>query len=180
MNSNEMNPMSEMNDTAVRNLQRYLRRLGEETYEGDAILPVPVDGIFDTRTEEALSAFQRIYGLPVTGRADRVTWELLFAEYLRLTELDEVARVDLFPKTPENYVTHLGEESAFVLLVQWLLTEIAVAYDGLEPPSPSGVYDEATEAAVREFQAAQGLPTTGLVDRRTYNRLIRAYEFYAK
>lgn len=171
---------SEINDTAVRNLQRYLRRLSYETYEGDAIPPVPVDGIFDTRTEEALSAFQRIYGLPVTGRADLVTWELLFAQYLRLSEEDDAVRVDLFPSTPENYVTTRGEESAFVLLVQWLLSELAVAYDFSVPITPNGVYDEATEAVVREFQALQGLTPTGLVDRRTYRRIARDYEIYAK
>ena len=171
---------AEMNSRAVENLQRYLRRLSYETYEGDAIPPVPVDGIFDTRTEEALSAFQRIYGLPVTGRADRTTWELLFAEFLRLSDEDEVVRVDLFPSTPADYVTRRGEQSAFVLLVQWLLSEIEVVYDFLPPVTPSGIYDETTEAAVREFQRIHMLPPTGLLDRRTYNRLIREYELYAK
>ena len=171
---------AEMNSRAVENLQRYLRRLSYETYEGDAIPPVPVDGIFDTRTEEALSAFQRIYGLPVTGRADRTTWELLFAEFLRLSDGDEVVRVDLFPSTPADYVTRRGEQSAFVLLVQWLLSEIEVVYDFLPPVTPSGIYDETTEAAVREFQTIHGLPPTGLLDRRTYNRLIQEYELYAK
>ena len=171
---------SEINSNAVRNLQRYLRRLSEESYEGDAIPTVPVDGIFDTRTEEALSAFQRIYGLPVTGRADLATWNLLFAEYVRLSEEDEIARVDLFPRAPANYVTARGEESAFVLLLQWLLIELSVAYDFSVVPTPSGVYDAPTEAAVREFQTIQGLPPTGLVDRRTYNRLVQEYEIVAK
>ncbi len=168
---------AEINRTAIENLQRYLRRL---SYERSEILSPPVDGIFDTRTEEALSAFQRLYSLPVTGRADRVTWELLFAEYVRLSELDEVARVDLFPSTPVGYVAKRGEESAFVLLLQWLLSEITVLYDTLPSVTPSGVYDETTESAVREFQRISGLPPTGELDRRTYNRLIREYEFYAK
>ena len=171
---------AEMNSRAIENLQRYLRRLSYETYEGDAIPPPPVDGIFDTRTEEALSALQRIYGLPVTGRADRATWELLFAEFQRLSDGDEVVRVDLFPSTPADYVTARGEQSAFVLLVQWLLSEIEVVYDFLSPVATTGIYDETTEAAVRKFQEIHGLPPTGLLDRRTYNRLVREYEFYAK
>ncbi len=171
---------AEINRTAVENLQRYLRRLSYESYEGDAIPPVPVDGIFDTRTVDALSAFQRIYGLPVTGRADRESWELLFAEFQRLSDGDEIVRVDLFPKTPQNYAAARGEESAFVLLAQWLLSEIEVVYDFLPPVTPTGIYDEATEAAVREFQTIHALPPTGLLDRRTYNRLVREYEIYAK
>lgn len=171
---------AEMNSRAIENLQRYLRRLSYETYEGDAIPSVPVDGIFDTRTEESLSAFQRIYALPVTGRADRATWELLFAEFQRLSDGDEIVRVDLFPSTPVDYVTARGEQSAFVLLVQWLLSEIEGVYDFLPPVTPTGIYDETTEAAVREFQRIHGLPPTGLLDRMTYNRLIREYELYAK
>jgi len=171
---------AEMNSRAIENLQRYLRRLSYETFEGDAIPTVPVDGIFDRRTEEALSAFQRIYGLPVTGCADRATWELLFSEYLLLSDGDEIVRVDLFPKTPQNYAAARGEQSSFVLLVQWLLSEIEAVYDLLPPVTPTGIYDEATEEAVREFQRLHALPTTGRLDRRTWNRLVREYEIYAK
>ena len=139
----------DLNAIAVENLQRYLRRL---SYEDNHILPPPVDGIFDTATEEALIEFQREYGLPVTGRADRETWELLYAEYERLIqEEDHVERIDLFPSSPEHYVTTIGEESAFILLLQWLLSELSVVYDSLADVKPSGVYDEATAAAVREL-----------------------------
>ena len=42
---------NEINSTAVRNLQRYLRRL---SYNNESIRPVPIDGIFDTETEERI------------------------------------------------------------------------------------------------------------------------------
>ncbi|MBO5938479.1 MAG: peptidoglycan-binding protein [Clostridia bacterium] len=163
------------NDTAVRNLQRYLRRL---SFEENAILPVPIDGIFDTRTEEALMEFQRMYELPVTGRADRGTWDLLFAEYLRLSEEeDRIEAIDLFPKVPPNYVTTLGEESAFILLLQWLLSELLVIYDTLPEFARSGRFDQPTSDAVREFQRIQRIEETGLVDRNTWNRIAREYGF---
>lgn len=167
----------EINTIAVRNLQRYLRRL---SYEDKGIRPVPVDGIFDTETEEALTEFQRAYGLPATGRADRETWELLYAEYTRLTEEeDRVERIDLFPSEPEHYKTTLGEESAFVLLLQWLLSELTAVYDTLPVLTPNGRFDEATSEAVREFQRRNSLEPTGLVDRNTWNRIAREYEFWA-
>ena len=167
----------EINTIAVRNLQRYLRRL---SYENSGIRPVPVDGIFDTETEEALIEFQRAYGLPATGRADRETWELLYAEYTRLSEEeDRVERIDLFPSEPENYTATVGEESAFVLLLQWLLSELSVIYDTLAAVRPTGIYDEATAEAVREFQRQNSIEPTGLVDRTTWNRIAREYEFWA-
>ena len=168
---------SENNDTAVRNLQRYLRRL---SYEDNAILPIPIDGIFDTRTEEALIEFQRAYGLDATGRADKETWDLLFLEYLRLSEeKDRVARVDFFPKTPTNYVTAIGEESAFSLLLQWLLSELSVVYDTLLAPTPNGRFDTQTSEAVLEFQAKNDIEPTGLVDRNTWSRIAEEYERWA-
>ena len=45
-------------------------------YGQDADL-LPIDGVFGTRTEEAVKDFQRIHRLPPDGRVDRVTWNRL-------------------------------------------------------------------------------------------------------
>lgn len=42
---------------------------------------VPVTGDFDEQTENSLSQFQSAYGLPVTGVADRATWDVLYDTY---------------------------------------------------------------------------------------------------
>ena len=158
---------------AVRNLQRYLRRL---SYEENEILPVPVDGIFDTRTEEALTEFQNMMGFSPTGRADESTWNALFAEYERLRrENDRQAFPDFVPKVPPDYVTTRGETGAFITLLQFVLQELGILYDTLPPTSLSGVYDTDTESAVREFQKISRLPVTGLVNRNTWNRLAEEY-----
>lgn len=163
------------NRDAIRNLQRYLRRL---SYEESTIRPVPVDGIFEERTEEALSEFQRLFGLPVTGRADRESFDALFREYERLRRTDRRASIDFFPATPEGYESRLGERSAFVSLLQFLLGELTLIYDAYEPPAPTGVLDEATEEAIRRFQGIHSLPRTGRVDRQTWNRLSEEYKNY--
>ena len=46
---------------AVANLQRYLRQLA---YTSPEIGQVPVDGIFDSATRDALQNYQRLAGLP--------------------------------------------------------------------------------------------------------------------
>lgn len=162
--------------TAVLNLQRYLRRL---SYEKNNILAVPVDGIFDTRTEEALSEFQRMNGLPVTGRADRITWDLLFADYQRLTEeQDRRASPDLFPSTPLRYETTPGEEGLFIHVVQLILNECTVLYDALPLIAVTGIFDAETEEAVRIFQQINELEESGRVDRHTWNRMSEEYNRY--
>ena len=161
---------------AVRNLQRYLRRL---SYEQKTILPPPVDGIFDSRTAEALSEFQRLYGLPVTGRSDRLTHDTLFEEYLRLTSLqDERVDLDLFPSSPPSYVTTLGERNSFITILQWLVNELRVVYDALPPLSLSGIMDDATSEALQIYQQIHGFPITGQLDRPLWNQLVRDYNQY--
>lgn len=163
-------------DQAVRNLQRYLRRLSDEE---KTILPPPIDGIFDSRTAEALSEFQRLYGLPVTGRSDRLTHDLLFEEYLRLTRLrDEQVNPDFFPSAPPGYVTTPGERNSFIVILQWLINELGVVYDALPSLALSGMMDAATSEALRIYQKIQGIPPTGQLDRSLWNQLARDYNQY--
>ena len=158
-------------------LQRYLRRLSDEYI---SILPVPIDGIFDTQTEAALIAFQTVFALPATGRADRATWDTLFEEYSRLgREEDRRVFPDFFPRTPEDYVTRLGEDHAFITLLRFMLNELRIAYDTIPPVSSTGVYNDELVRAVAEFQRISGIEQTGQVDRNTWSRLSEEYNNYA-
>lgn len=161
---------------AVQNLQRYLRRL---SYENNDILPVPVDGIFDTQTEAALSEFQKMNGLPVTGVADAETWNRLFEEYTRLRiEDDRHVPLDFFPSVPEHYEPVDGERHAFISLLQFMLGELSLVYDAYAVPTVNGMYDTETAEAVAVFQKIQGLPPTGRLNRHTWNRLSEEYRNY--
>ncbi len=164
------------NRDAIRNLQRYLRRV---SYEDNRIIPVPIDGVFDDRTEEALLAFQGKMNLPKTGRADEETWNLLFSEYDRLKkEQDLRVPIDFFPPSPENYESVPGERGAFITLLQFMLGELTLVYDAYSPPPLTGVFDEDTEEALLRFQAIHGLPPTGRLNRNTWNRLSEEYRNY--
>ena len=97
-------PKSEQsrNDSdAIRNLQTYLREL---SYVEKRIPPVPIDGIYGSATRTAIEAFQAIHRIPVTGTVDQRTWELLYAEYLRV--LAEHHRpMGIFPFPHEHSIT---------------------------------------------------------------------------
>ena len=56
----------------VRILQSYLDYIAQSIPE---IPPVSPTGYFGPRTQEAVEAFQRLYGLPVTGYVEAVTWD---------------------------------------------------------------------------------------------------------
>ncbi len=158
---------------AIRNLQRYLRHL---SYFNEEIGEVPIDGIFGTDTEAAIRAFQESEGLPVTGRADRETWERLFEVYTASVESKRPPRaISHFPQIPENYTVEVGEVQFLVSIIQNALQELSVIYDGIEDVPQTGAYDERTAEAVRVFQDIVGLPPTGAVDRTTWNALADAY-----
>ncbi|MEE1160928.1 MAG: peptidoglycan-binding protein, partial [Acutalibacteraceae bacterium] len=62
----------------IRTLQYYLDII---SYFNPALEIIPINGVFDQRTEQAVKAFQRFYGLPETGFVDEATWDLIFKIY---------------------------------------------------------------------------------------------------
>ena len=158
---------------AILNLQRYLRQLSR--FDGD-IPSVDEDGIFGEETRVSLEAFQRKYGLPVTGTADPETWARLFDEYL--VSVEERTRPDpvfIFPRHPADFTVGRGDENIYVAVIQLLLRDILILYgEDAERLPLDGIFGEDTEQAVRDFQRIHSLPADGRVDRITWNRLARA------
>ncbi len=160
---------------AIFNLQRYLRQLSR--FDPD-IPPVDEDGIFGDETRASLEAFQRKYGLPVTGEADPESWALLFNEYL--ADVERRTRPDpiyVFPRYPADYSVGRGDENILVGIIQLLLRDIILLYGRDAASFPiDGAFGPLTEEAVKDFQRVHGLPDDGRVDRITWNRLARVRE----
>lgn len=160
-------------EKAVSNLQRYLRRL---SFEDGGPERVAIDGIFDDNTRQSLTSFQISAGLDPTGIADKETWDALWDEYLRVTELEREESLSLFPQFPREYSFGYGDRFLLVNVLQLIMMELALIYDAFEDVEESGIYDGDTERAVRTFQRINLLEETGRVDRRTWSRLVREYE----
>ena len=60
-------------------------------------------------------------------------------------------------------------------IIQHALQELATVYDWERAIERTGVYDEQTSSAVRQFQQIHSLPQTGGVDLATWNALANAY-----
>ena len=158
---------------AVRELQRYLRQL---SYVDPRITRPPIDGTYGTATRAAVRDFQRVEGLPQTGKVDTALWELIFKRYEE-SLVREGAPVPLaaFPRLSAGYALREGDESFLVRLLQYALSELDLIYEGNDRVVQSGVYDEATATAVRELQRRAMLPETGEVDRATWDALATVY-----
>lgn len=158
---------------AIYNLQRYLRQL---SYHDAAIPAPPLDGVMDTATTAALRAFQKGEKLPVTGTADRTTWDALFAAYRQsISDYSAPLEVSVFPRAAPGFALRLGDKTFPVQFVQFALQELELIYTGLGAVTLSRVYDENTESAVKLFQGKNNLPETGEVDRLTWDELAAVY-----
>ena len=173
MTENTVTHTGEPPRNEVQNLQRYLRTL---SYRYPEIPAPPVDGIFDSATRASLEAFQAIVGLPVTGEADRTTWEALYAAYLdALFNASLPTPLPVFPHNSEDYTAKEGDSGFLVVSIQHLLNELTTLYSFPSPVTESGVYDRDTADAVAYFQRLCLLRESGEVDKRTWNYLVGAY-----
>lgn len=158
---------------AIRNLQRYLRQL---SYTDKSIPPPPIDGIFGSRTAQALRAFQLSVGLPPTGVADRTTWNALYAAYREsLRHNGNPVALAQFPRLSYGYTLREGDKNFLVSMIQYALSELSLIYDGMDDVKVTGEYDAPTAAAVKEFQEKHGIPATGCVDRETWDAIADTY-----
>ena len=155
---------------ATANLQRYLRQL---SYHHPEITPPPIDGIFDSDTERSLREFQAMQELPVTGRADRQTWDTLYAMYrASIAENEPPRTVAILPFVAGEILLQKGDEGFTINVLQYMLRELGESLAELEEIEINGVFDEKTARAVRLFRAQNGLTEGETVDLVTWNTLV--------
>lgn len=63
-----------------------------------------------------------------------------------------------------------------IFYIQTLLRQLSDVDPRILPLIPSGIYDGSTQAAVRSFQSAYGLPKTGTIDQQTWDAVTSAHQ----
>lgn len=159
----------------IREAQIYLRVIAE----GDPDIPMTVpDGIYGKETEDAVRAFQKKYGLTVTGKIDAATWELLYKEYLK-TAQNFAPLQPITPLTRNNIPLSEGDAGYLIYIVQAMINTVAQFYDNIEGSAVNGVYDSSTSEAVKQLQQVIGTKQTGIIDAATWNSLAKLYNFHS-
>ena len=122
---------------SVRSLQQALIAAGVK-------VPGGADGVFGRGTQGAIRTFQESQGLPATGEVDELTGHLLGL-------------------APAPALPTLGQRGDAVRSLQQALIDAGVNVRG----GADGIFGNATTTAVKTFQTARKLSSTGIVDVRT-------------
>ena len=133
-----------------------------------------VDGIYGSRTEASVRAFQQIFGLTPDGIVGKATWYALVRLYTAVTALSELrSQGQQFYSISWAYPGSLqqGDSGQKVRHLQYMLSVLSNYIPQIPPIAVDGIYGSATRDAVLAAQRWFGLPQTGVVDNQTWDRI---------
>lgn len=160
----------------VVTLQVALNRIAQNY---PAIPKIPaVDGVFGSRTEATVRAFQRIFNLTPDGIVGQATWYSIVRLYTAVTALSE-----LRSQGQQFYAINwsppgglqVGDSGEKVRLLQYMLSVLSAYIPTIPPVNIDGIYGPATRAAVLAAQRRFGLPETGTVGAQTWDQIYDQY-----
>lgn len=144
-----------------------------------AIPKIPAaDGVFGSRTEAAVIAFQQIFGLTPDGIVGQATWYEIVRLYTAVTALSE-----LRSQGQQFYAINwsppggleIGDTGDKVRLLQYMLSVLSTYIPTIPPINIDGIYGPATRSAVLAAQRRFGLPETGTVGEQTWDEIYDQY-----
>ena len=140
-----------------------------------AIPKIPaVDGIFGSRTEASVRAFQQIFGLTPDGIVGPATWYELVRLYTAVNSLSELRsqgqQFYAINWSPPNSL-QVGDTGEKVRQLQYMLSVLSAYIQQIPPVSVDGIYGNGTRAAVLAAQRRFQLPETGTVDPATWDEI---------
>lgn len=159
---------------SVRTVQYYLNII---SYFNSALEPVPLNGIFDSATVDAVERFQRFYGLEQTGIVNDETWETIRRIYEEtVSALPEGYQGDNAKLYPGYFLTK-GQRSADVEDLQTYLSFIGRNIRAIPEIPVTGYFGDQTENTVRTFQRLYGIPVSGAVGPVTWAQIAKEYDY---
>lgn len=133
-----------------------------------------VDGIFGSRTEASVIAFQRIFDLNPDGIVGQATWYALVRLYTAVTNLSELRSLgQQFYSINWEYPDPIqeGDTGEKVRHLQYMLSVLSAFIPNIPPVEIDGIFGPATKNAVLAAQRWFGLPETGLVNDDTWDEI---------
>ena len=132
------------------------------------------DGIFGSRTEASVRAFQEIFNLNPDGIVGKATWYALVRLYTAVTSLSELrSQGQQFYSISWAYPDALqeGNRGDKVRHLQYMLSVLSSYIPQVPSVSVDGIFGPNTRNAVLAAQRYFGLPETGVVNEITWDEI---------
>ena len=146
----------------VQLAQYFLRVISNYYY---AVRPINIDGIFGPATKNAVTDFQKHFGLSADGIIGPATWSSLYNVFMGIA--DTSGLVVPYP----GYLLREGSRGDNVRLMQEYLRTISQRYP-IPTIVPDGIFGPATKNAVTAFQRTFGLVPDGIIGKNTWDRIV--------
>lgn len=155
---------------AVKLIQQYL---GEISKQYPIIPSVNADGVFGTRTEIAVRAFQRRFGIDDDGIVGPLTWTRIIEVYnfLQRGTQEPALTAAAFPGVD----LRRGQRGRHILCLQRAINDYFSHQGRQEAVNASGVFDSSTENAVITCEKLLGHTPTGVVGSALWNELMSSH-----
>jgi len=150
---------------AVMNVQRMLLDI---EYAKEETVTLPIDGVFDTQTQEAVLRFQKEQKMKETGSVDYDTFCALVKESKKANE------------DPRNYVKtekdpfplSVTSSGVTVEILQSVLNRLLLYFGNTAQPFHSGYFSNRTEESVKYIQKILNRTESGIVSRDFFSELL--------
>ncbi len=137
-----------------------------------------VDGIFGSRTESTVTAFQQIFGLTPDGIVGPATWNAIVRLYVAVNALSELRSLGqqfyAINWAPPGAL-QVGSTGDYVRILQYMLSILSEFIPSIPPVEIDGIYGVNTRAAVLAAQRRFLLPETGVVDTQTWDEIYNQF-----
>lgn len=165
------------NSEDVKTIQNQLNRI-RKNYPAIPEIS-PVNGEFNTVTEQAVKKFQEIFNLTADGVVGKSTWYKLSQIYVgvkNLAELNSEGEKLPIPPKPPSYTLKKGSKGDAVKVLQYFLDCISLFFEEIPAIKIDGMFGTATENSVKSFQKRFNLEVDGIVGQATWKKLYEVYK----
>ncbi len=156
----------------IKWLQTYLNAIAKFYKE---VPTIAVDGIYRKRTRNAVSSFQRLFGLSPTGEIGYNDWNKLISVYKSLGDEKDNKRIENIYDYPGLPIM-IEDEDGYVTILQKYINILSKNNYRVHQINVTGYFNEETELAVKKLQKEFDLPPTGKVDETTWNKILSIYK----
>ena len=141
------------------------------------------DSVFDAQTKNAVTEFQKSFGLTPDGIVGPATWNKLYAVYKGIDEtVPDSGAPSPVPPLPGNNAPPYpglplkrGATGEDVKTMQAYLNVINTIYPSVPQLTVDGTFGPKTEEAVKAFQTLNFLTSDGIIGPVTWDKIVQMY-----